>query len=100
MARKLDQAANAMQGFLGFVAEELVRAEAEHEPIHSFHEGYAVLLEELDEVWEECRKKTRDRDEAKALHELAQLAAMAMRCAQDMGLVARTDGGFTESRRG
>jgi len=53
--------------FLSLVAAELAQAEAEHKPIHSLHEGYAVLLEELDEVWTECKKQTRDRDEAQVL---------------------------------
>ena len=34
------------------VQEELARAQELHEPFNSAHEGYAVILEELDELWE------------------------------------------------
>ena len=34
------------------VVEELERAEAKFGPFNSSHEGYAVILEELDELWE------------------------------------------------
>lgn len=32
------------------VDEELTRARAKHGPMHGPHEGYAVILEELDEL--------------------------------------------------
>jgi hypothetical protein len=34
------------------VLEELERAESKFAPFNSSHEGYAVLLEEVDELWE------------------------------------------------
>lgn len=34
------------------VVEELERAEAKFAPFNSSHEGYAVILEELDELWD------------------------------------------------
>lgn len=40
------------------VAEELAQARATHAPMHSHHEGYAVILEELDELWEVCKRNT------------------------------------------
>ena len=36
---------------LGMVAMELSAARAKHPPQKSLHEGYAVLLEEVDEFW-------------------------------------------------
>ncbi len=43
--------------FLADVSEELRRAREHNEPINSAHEGYAVILEEVNEFWEEVRRK-------------------------------------------
>jgi hypothetical protein len=37
------------------VQMEINRARVKHPAIHSLHEGYAVLLEEVDELWERVR---------------------------------------------
>lgn len=39
------------------IREEYEKAISEHEPFHSAHEGYGVIKEEFDELWEEIRKK-------------------------------------------
>lgn len=49
-------------------------ARQKHSPMQSAHEGYAVILEELDEVWDEIKT---DRFEA-AKAEMLQVAAMAI----------------------
>lgn len=74
--------------FLTQVAGELARARAAHAPLNSAHEAYAVLLEELDEFWDEVRKRQATRDRAHMRAELVQIAAMAARAAEDLGLVA------------
>ena len=48
-------ARSAMTDFLEDVAEELRRARRKHAPMHSLHEAYAVILEEMDEFWDEVR---------------------------------------------
>jgi len=73
--------------FQALVKAELAGARAGHGPIATAHEGYAVILEELDEFWEEVRKKRKDRDPHLMLHELVQLAAMVQRTAEDLELV-------------
>lgn len=65
------------------VATEILRARSLHKPINSTHEGYSVLLEEVEEFWEEVRKKRKDRDRSKMLDELVQVGAMAQRIAED-----------------
>lgn len=40
------------------VEKELSQARATHAPMNSHHEGYAVILEELDELWEVCKANT------------------------------------------
>lgn len=61
------------------VKTELDRAIALHPPATSLHESYAIILEELDEFWDEVKKKAAARDKHKAYTELIQIAAMAIR---------------------
>lgn len=76
-------------GFPEAVRLELQRARRGPYPaLHSLHEGYAVLLEELDELWDQVRLKDRRRNPAAVLRELVQLAAMAQRTAEDLGYIA------------
>lgn len=71
--------------FLQAVMTELARARAKHiGNIHSLHEGYAVLLEETDELWSAIKKQRPDRENIR--EELVQVAAMAWRMAVDCGL--------------
>lgn len=69
------------------VALELAGARVNHPPLNSLHEAYAVIAEEVDELWEEVRKKRCDRRPASVLTELIQIAAMAERAAIDLGLI-------------
>ena len=93
----MDKAASITEGltrqeesrFAAFVREELANARCGNKPMNSAHEAYAVILEELDEFWEEVRKKRIDRDPVKMLNELVQIAAMCQRAAEDLHL--RTD---------
>ena len=62
---------------------ELKKARQQHGPILSIHEGYAVILEELDEVWDEVKKKTNERNLNNLLKELVQVSAMAQKMAED-----------------
>lgn len=62
------------------VLEELANARKRFGPMVSAHEGYAVLLEEVDELWEEVRGNKRDMIAYKAAMraEAVQVAAMAL----------------------
>jgi hypothetical protein len=74
--------------FLDLVQTEIQRARAKHPtPIHSIAEGYAVILEELDEFWDEVRRQHGARDKDAMLKELVQIAAMCMRTAEDCNLI-------------
>ncbi len=64
------------------IEEELARAMAKHAPMHSAHEGYAVILEELDELWDEIKLQTQD--PVKMRKEAIQVAAMAARFVRDV----------------
>lgn len=72
--------------FLTDVAEEAKRARQSHQPFHSAHEAYAVILEELDEFKEEVWKKSADRDTKNMITELVQIAAMCLCASQELGL--------------
>lgn len=66
------------------VWEECLRATGKYPPMNSHHEAYAVILEELDEYWEEVRKKKSERDLDNTRLELVQIAAMAIRAYFDL----------------
>lgn len=53
------------------------RATQKFPPFRSVHEGYAIILEELEELWQEIKKK--ERDKLKLQKEAVQVAAMAYR---------------------
>lgn len=66
------------------VYSEYLRAKDKHPSFNSAHEGYAVILEELDELWKEVRKKKERRSKDKMRDESIQIAAMAMRFINDI----------------
>lgn len=66
------------------VEVELRRAMAKHPPQGSLHEGYAILLEEVDEFWDEVKKRSAERSLVNVSVELIQIAAMAVRTQVDV----------------
>lgn len=71
--------------FCADVENELDRARAKHPVISSHHQGYGIILEELDEYWDEVKRNAKDVEIIYS--ELVQIAAMAQRIAEDMKLV-------------
>jgi len=65
---------------LAEVTAELRRAMNLNPKFNSAHEGYAVVLEEVDELWEEVKHNDRD----KQYQECIQVAAMALRFLYDL----------------
>lgn len=63
---------------------EAYRAAALWPPMQSAHEGYAVILEELDELKEHVWMNQKKRDLAAMRKEAIQLAAMAIRFVADI----------------
>ena len=66
------------------VEQELGFATAKFGPFNSAHEGYAIIAEELDELWEEVRAKQGARDIEAMRKEACQVAAMAIRFMVDI----------------
>lgn len=60
--------------FLAAVMAEYTSARLKFPAFHSTHEAYAVMLEELEEYWELCKKNSYRGYEYR--EELIQLAAM------------------------
>jgi len=72
-----------MSRFQAWVESELARARESYGDIRNYHEGYAVLLEEVDEFWDQVKKWPRNHSESAMRMELVQIAAMAQRIAED-----------------
>lgn len=67
------------------ILNELITAKKKFNDFHSYHEGYAVIKEEYEELWDEIKKK---KPEKEFLYEEAmQLATMAIRFIIDMELL-------------
>jgi len=65
------------------VMEEVEAAAAIYPPFHSPHEGYGVILDELDGLWEEI-KNGDAADTTRRRKKAVQLAAMAIRFILDV----------------
>lgn len=73
MAKGHDQAAEDVE-------VECLKAMAKFPSFNTAHEGYAVLLEEMDELWAEVKKKQGASGRPEAIRkEAIQVAAMALR---------------------
>lgn len=70
-----DRETSVVLRILAKVHEELDRATKQYGPINSPHEAYGIILEELDEMWDEIKAN----DNEKAREEAIQVAAMAIR---------------------
>jgi len=61
------------------VENEFEIASSLYSKFHSNHEGYAVIKEEVDELWDEIKKSKDTKGNKKMKSELIQIAAMAIR---------------------
>ena len=73
----LSEADPVMEKAYQLVREEFIRAYQRHGDFNSLHEGYAVLLEESDELWDIIKHKRPDLDEV--INEATQVAAMGIK---------------------
>lgn len=63
---------------------ELTDASAKWPPFNSAHEAFAVLAEEVDELWDHVKVNQKHRDLPAMRKEALQVAAMALRFALDV----------------
>ena len=69
---KFDQA-------IKFIETEFLRASDLYPDLHSNHEAYAVIKEEIDELWDEIKKSKDVRGNKEIRKELIQIGAMVVR---------------------
>lgn len=64
------------------IQREIESSRKNHGSFNGSHEGYAVLLEEIDELWGEVKKK--ERNFSAMEKECIQIAAMAIKFVEDI----------------
>jgi hypothetical protein len=80
---------------LALITNEVERAQSIYSMFASAHEGYAVLLEEMDELKDEVWKSPKKRDYDAMLKEAMQVAAMAVRLMIEIAAPVVRDEGRT-----
>jgi NTP pyrophosphatase (non-canonical NTP hydrolase) len=68
---------------MGEIAAEHEKATANWPAFNSAHEGFAVLKEEVDELWDHVKTNQKRRDLVAMRKEAIQVAAMALRFAAE-----------------
>lgn len=75
---------NSLGWVLNEVSREIQQAQRKYPTFNTAHEGYAVLLEEVDELWEHVKVKQGLRLTHEMRKEAIQIAAMAVRFVLDI----------------
>jgi hypothetical protein len=57
-----------------------------HAPFHSTYEGWALIKQKVDDLWEEIKKEESSDSREVMMKEAAQIGAMAMRFIIDLGV--------------
>lgn len=82
-----DNRLHKLQRIAHIITQEADNASSKFKKFNSIHEAYAVILEELDELWDEVKQKkgTPDYDQYDRMFwEAVQIAAMCMRFIYDL----------------
>ncbi len=82
----LDDLTDVEEGVLEEVLQELRSAEMKHGQFNSMHEAYGVLVEEVEEFFDEVRANDYH---GSMRHELIQTAGVAMRAVLEFDRLAR-----------
>lgn len=79
------------EAFCRAIKEEWLVAREDNAPFNSLHEGYAVLLEEVEELKEQTFKKFHNRNRQEIIKECVQIATMAMCIADECANASEFD---------
>lgn len=77
--------------FTDLVKQEKVKSREDYGSFNSMHEIYGVLMEEVDEFFDEVKKKPEDRLPEDTLGELVQIAAVVEMAAEDLGIIEKVE---------
>jgi hypothetical protein len=84
---------SGLEILLKSIEQEVRRARELHRPTNTLHEGYAVILEEVEEFWDEVKVNPKKLDTASQdkridnmRKELIQVAAMCIRTILDCNI--------------
>jgi hypothetical protein len=80
----MDDARPSLGEVMAAIEDEVSSAERTWPPMNSAHEAYAVLLEEVDELWDHVKVNQKRRDLSAMRKEAIQVAAMAVRFVRDV----------------
>lgn len=75
---------NDIETVINLVRDELIEATGKFGAFASAHEGYAVILEEVDELWDEIKNNKGDGATERQRREAVQVAAMGARFLLDI----------------
>lgn len=75
---------------------EITKVRSKYKPFNSAHEAYGVLAEEVNEFWDEVKKRRTLRNPQRMREELIQIAAVAIRAAVDLCTPKREAGRCTK----
>ena len=73
-----------MEKMINQVLTEYKKASSKYPSFHSTHEGYAVIKEEVDELWDLVKANKGINGNAEFKKECLQIAAMAIRFINDL----------------
>lgn len=76
---------------LELARQKAVKVAHKHGRLISPHEGWALIREEEDELWDEVRKRPRDRDLQRMRDECVDIAAYALLFALDLTMQGGKD---------
>lgn len=98
--RELRARYHSMRWALSMIEEETENAMDQHRPFSGAHEGYAIILEELEELWDEVKLRKKDDPRLDQMRrEAIQVAAMLVRFIVDVtGRPASVSGGDPRCR--
>jgi hypothetical protein len=77
-------ARDRLRSVLVATLQELERAQTRYAPMHSPHEGYAILREEVDELWNVVKRRPSPKNLPAMRAEAVQVAAMGLRFLLDL----------------